>query len=58
MMCTCAHKGPAFHYKAHTDVHWQWEPYQVPTAKLEHSFGVISLVVDLHGRQKALWKSR
>ena len=37
---------------------WQWEPYQVPIAKLEPSIGVILPVVDLHGRQKALWKNR
>ena len=34
------------------------EPYQVPTAKLEVSFGIISPVMDLHGQQKVLWKSR
>ena len=28
---------------------------QVPTAKLEFSFGTISPDVDLHCRQKALW---
>ena len=56
--CTCTHKGPIFHYKAWTDVHWQWEPYQVPTANLGPSFGAISPVVDLHGRQKAFRESR
>ena len=52
-MCTCTHKGPIFHYKAYTDMHWQWEQYQVPTAKLESSFGTISPVMNLHGRQKS-----
>ena len=33
-------------------------PYQVPTADLVASFGAISPVVDLHGRQKALRESR
>ena len=33
------------------EVHWQWEPYQAPTAKLEASYGAISLVVDLHGQK-------
>ena len=36
----------------------QWEPYQIPTAKLEPSIGAISPFVDLHGWKKALWKSR
>ena len=31
---------------------WQWEQYQVPTAKLEPSIGIISSVVDLHGYKK------
>ena len=31
--------------------------YQVSIAKLEPSLHVISLVVDLHGQQKALWKA-
>ena len=35
----------------------QWEPYQVPTAKLEPSIDVISPVMDLHGWKKALWKA-
>ena len=38
-------------------MHWLWELYQVPTAKLEASFGAIPSVVDLHGQQKALWKA-
>ena len=58
IMSICTHKGPIFHYKAYTDVHWQWEPYMVPTAKLEPSIGTISPVMDLHGQQKAFWKSR
>ena len=29
-----------------------------PHGKLEPSFGAMSPVVDLHARQKALWKSR
>ena len=29
-----------------------------PTAKLDPSFGAISPVVNLHGQQIALWKSR
>ena len=39
-------------------MHWQWEPYQVPIANLEPSFGAISSVMDLHGRQKAFRESR
>ena len=27
MTSICIHKGPMFHYKAYTNVHWQWEPY-------------------------------
>ena len=54
IMYTCSHKGPIFHYKTKTDVHWQWEPYRIPTAKLEASFGAILPVVDLNGLQKAL----
>ena len=45
MMSTCTHKGPTFHYKAKADVCYQWERYQVPTAKLESSIGAISPVV-------------
>ena len=33
------------------------EPYQVPTANLEPSFGAILPVVDLHGQQKAFRES-
>ena len=34
------------------------EQYQVPTVKLELSaIGTISLVIKLHGWQKALWKA-
>ena len=29
-----------------------------PTANLEHAFGTISPVVDLHGRQKAFGKNK
>ena len=39
-------------------MHWQLEPYQVPTANLEPYFGTISRVVDLDGRQKAFRESR
>ena len=35
IMSTCTHNGPVFHYKAYMDVYWQWEQYQVATAKLE-----------------------
>ena len=35
------HNGPMFYNKVYTDLHWQWEPYQLSTAKLEHSFGAI-----------------
>ena len=58
MTYTCTHKGSIFHYKVYTDMHWQCEQYQVSTAKPEPSFGTISPIVDLHGRQKALLKSR
>ena len=58
MMSTCTHKGPTFHYKAQTDMCLLWEQYQVPTAKLEHCISTISPVMDLHGWNKALWKSR
>ena len=33
-------------------MHQQWEPYQVPTAKLEISIGAILPVLDLQGWQK------
>ena len=33
-------------------MHWQWERYQVPTAKLEPFIGAISPAVDLHGQTK------
>ena len=33
------------------------EAYQVPTAKFEPYIGAISPVMNLHGWQKALWKS-
>ena len=33
------------------------EATSVPTAKFEPSFGTILPVVDLHGQQKALWKT-
>ena len=52
MTCTCTHKGPIVHYKAYTDMLWQWEQYQVPTTKLLPSFGAISPIVDLHGQQR------
>ena len=58
MMSTCTHKGPIFHLKAQRDMCCLWEQYQVPTAKLEPSIGTISPVVHLHGRKKALWRSR
>ena len=32
--------------------------YKGPTEKLDPSIGAISPFVDLHGRQKALWKSK
>ena len=31
---------------------WQWDPYQVPSAKLEPSIGTISPVMCLHGWEK------
>ena len=31
---------------------WQWEQYQVPTAKLEPSIGTISPVMGLYGWKK------
>ena len=34
-----------------------WHSYLVPNAKVEPSISAISQVVDLHGRQKALWKA-
>ena len=37
---------------------WQSEQYQVAIADLEPTIGTISPVVNLHGLQKALWKSR
>ena len=36
----------------------QWEPYEIPKAKLEPSIGATSPVVDLHCWKKAFWKSR
>ena len=39
-------------------MHWQWEPYQVPMANLEPSFGTISPVMDFNGRQKDFRESR
>ena len=42
-----------FHYKAQIDGDpQQWEPYQVPTAKMELPNGAISPVMGLHGWQK------
>ena len=58
MTFTCTHKGPIFNHKTQIDVDQQWEPYQIPTAKLEPSIGTNLPVVDLHCRKKALWKSR
>ena len=58
MTCICTHKRPILYYKAWTDMNQQWESYQFLTAKLEPSLGAISPVVDLHDRQKAIWKSR
>ena len=34
-----------------------WHSYLVPNTKVEPSIGAISQVVDLHGRQKALWRA-
>ena len=34
-------------------MHYQWEPYHVPTAKLEASFGAILLVMDLYSRHNS-----
>ena len=36
---------------------WQWEWYQVSTAKLEPSLGAISPVVDLTDRKKHSWEA-
>ena len=49
--------GPAGPFVART-TYGVTESCQVPTANLEPSFGVISSVVDLHGRQKAFRESR
>ena len=39
-------------------MYWQWEQYQVSTANLESTICPISPVVNLHGQQGALLKSR
>ena len=43
VMYTCTQKGPIFHYKDQTDMEQQWEPYDIPTAKLEPLIGAMTL---------------
>ena len=56
---TCTHNGPVFYYKStQMCTGSAWKQYQVFTAKLEPFIGTILLaVVNLHGWQKAHWKS-
>ena len=57
MMSIYTHNGPTIHYKAWTDMCWQWEQYQVPTTNVKPSICTISPVANLHGQQKELWKT-
>ena len=53
MTCTCTHKRQIRISLQDLDRHaLTWDPYQLPTAKLEHSFGTISPVMDIHGWPK------
>ena len=52
------YEGPIFYYKAKQTCTDSGSHIWSSTAKSEPSIGAISPVVDLYGRQKALWKSR
>ena len=58
MICTYTHKGVNIPLQGLDKCAPTVELYQVSTAKLESSTDTISQVADLHGCQKALWKSR
>ena len=52
MMSTCRHKRPVIHYKAKTDVHWQWEQHQVTQQNYNPPFWCHFTSLDLHGCKK------
>ena len=54
MTCTCTQKGPVFQYKAQTGA----LTVGAISGPHCHIGALLSLVMDLHGWKKALWKSR